>query len=106
MNKAPVVVKIAGRARRANVEGETVWREEEIYIPSYRAVFRTLETYDHFVYYQGKRFGSTTMCTCGATAGIYNPDVYLVRFQSVNKGQVVACNSLMQDGVHADGSRG
>ena len=46
---------------------------------------------------------STIFCTCGSPAGVFEYAAYR-RFQDENIGSVVACISLMQYGVHADGS--
>ncbi len=99
------VIHVHGRARKAYVEGETIYREESIFVPSERAWFPTVDTNDHFVYRQEKRRGSSLMCTCGSIAGIYLPDVYM-RFQSVYRGRMICCNALMQNRKHADGTIG
>lgn len=103
MNKAPVVIRVAGRAKRANVDGETVERQNEIYLPSHKQWFAQLDTYDHFCYRQTHKFGPTMMCTCGSDAAVFNFEAYS-KFQSTYVGEVIACVSLMQFGHHADGS--
>ena len=104
MPSAPVVIKIAGRAKRANLQGETFEREEEIYVPSYRQWFKQLDTYSHFCYYlKNNRLGATMQCSCGSDAAIFHYDAYS-RFRSTYMGDVIACTSLMQFGRHADGS--
>lgn len=96
------VIRIYGKAKVATVDGETIERQNEIYVPSYHQWFRTVEEDPtHFIYYK-KRYGSTIMCTCGAAGGIYNYDVYK-RFASVNRGQILACTHYMENGKHADG---
>lgn len=103
MSDAPKVIRVYGKARVAYVRGERVERESEIFIPSYRQWFRTIEEDPtHFSYYNKRQMGSTMMCTCGSTAGIYNPDVYM-RFTSVNRGQIIACTHYMEHGKHSDG---
>ena len=100
---APKVIRIYGKARVAYVNGERVDRPSEIYIPSYHQWFRTIEEDPtHFTYYNRRNPGSTMMCTCGSTAGIYRFDVYR-RFTSVNRGEVIACTHYMERGKHADG---
>lgn len=101
----PVVVKVAGKARRANVDGETVLREELIYVPSERSWVRQLDTYDHFCYYNKRKLGATMLCSCGSQANIYGYEAYR-QFQSVNMGRVIACMSLVENKHHADGSIG
>lgn len=103
MRQAPKVIKVYGRAKVAYLEGERIDREDLIFVPSERGWFPTIDTDNHFVYRQGKRLGSSLMCTCGSSAGIYLPDVYM-RFTSVNKGRMVCCNSFMQTNRHGDGS--
>lgn len=101
--ETPKVIRIYGKARVAYVFGEKVERQNEIYVPSYRTWYRTVEEDPtHFSYYNKKRVGSTMMCTCGSPSAIYNPDVYM-RFTSVNRGQIVACIHYMEHGKHADG---
>ncbi len=97
------VIKVYGRAKVAHLDGERIEREDRIFVPSERDWFYTIDTDNHFVYRQTKKPGSSLLCTCGATAGIYLPDVY-TRFTSINKGRVICCNSMMQTGLHGDGS--
>lgn len=100
---APKVIRIYNKARIAYVDGETIERQNEIFIPSYRQWYRTIEEDPtHFSYYRRSGLGSTMMCTCGSPAAIYNYDVY-GRFTSVNRGQVIACIHYMEHGRHADG---
>ena len=103
MTKAPVVIKVAGQARRANMDGLTIERKDEIFVPSYRQWFSQLDTHNHFCFRQEHRMGATLLCSCGSDAGIYNYPAYS-KFQSTYVGEVVACTSLMQYGRHADGS--
>lgn len=103
--EAPKVIKIYGRAKHANLRGETIDREEIIYVPTERSWFRILDTQDHFCYRQSRFQGATLMCSCGSIANIYNYEAY-ARFQSTNMGRVIACMSLVENGFHADGSKG
>lgn len=103
MNKNIQVVKVAGRARRANLDGETIERTELIFVPTERGWFRTLDTHDHFCYYNRHKFGATLMCSCGSIAGIYNYEAYR-QFQSENMGRIICCVSLVENRKHADGS--
>ncbi len=102
---APVVVRIAGRAKRANINGYTIYREEVVYVPAEHAAFRIIDTQDHFCYRQDKFLGPQLMCSCGSIAGIYGWEAYQ-QFQSVNKGRIICCTSLVETGRHADGSNG
>jgi hypothetical protein len=100
---APKVIKVYGRAKRANLNGATIEREEQIWIPSERGWFRTLDSYNHFVYRQNFYYGATLVCTCGGIANVYNFEAYR-KFQSTNMGRIVCCASLVETGHHADGS--
>ena len=102
---APLVIKVAGKARRANLNGQTIFRSEVIYVPSEHAAFRIIDTWDHFCYRQNQFLGPTLMCTCGSTAGIYNFDAYM-QFQSTNMGRIICCQSLVENRHHADGTTG
>jgi hypothetical protein len=102
---APKVIRVYGKAKRANFQGETIEREEVIFVPSERGWFRTIETYDHFVYRRTRgTVGSTLMCSCGSPAAIFGFEAY-GQFQSTNMGRIICCISHMNNGVHADGSR-
>jgi hypothetical protein len=98
------VIRIYGKAKVAHVDGETIERQDEIFVPSYRTWYRTVEEDPTHFSYRTKegKMGSTLMCTCGSIAAIYNPDVYM-RFTSVNRGQIIACRHYMENGHHADG---
>lgn len=103
---APKVIKVYGKARRANLEGQVIEREDVIFVPTERGWFRTIDTFDHFVFRRtAGAVGSTLMCTCGSIAGIFGFEAY-GRFQSTNMGRIICCVSHMQAGLHADGSRG
>jgi hypothetical protein len=102
---SPKVIRVYGKARIAYDNGERIERQEEIFVPSERGWFYTVDTFDHFVYRQERHTGSSLMCSCGSSGGIYNYDVYS-RFTSINRGRLICCNALMQTGRHADGSSG
>lgn len=102
----PKVIKVYGRAKHANFQGQTIEREDIIYVPSERGWFRTIDTFDHFVYRRTKgTVGSTLMCTCGGIAGIFGFEAYR-QFQSTNMGRIVCCVTHMNTRHHADGSTG
>lgn len=103
MNKNIKVIKVLGRAKRANLDGLTIEREDEIFVPSYHQWFETLNTYDHFCFRQKHKMGATLLCSCGSDAAIFNYEAYR-RFDSTYRGQIIACTSLIQYGKHADGS--
>ena len=104
--EAAKVIRVYGKAKKANFQGETIYREDEIYVPSEHGRFRTIDTFDHFVYRRTKgTVGSTLMCTCGSPAAIYGFEAY-GQFQSINMGRIICCMSLMNNKQHADGSTG
>lgn len=102
---APKVIRVYGKARRANFEGQTIEREDIIFVPSERGWFKTIETYDHFVYRRTRgTTGSTLMCSCGSIAGIFGWEAYR-QFGLPNMGRIICCVTHMQTGFHADGSK-
>lgn len=101
---APKVIRVYGKAKIANFQGERIERDDLIFVPTERGWFRTIDTYDHFVYRRKKgTVGSTLMCTCGSPAAIFGFEAY-GQFQSTNMGRIVCCISHMNTGLHADGS--
>ena len=100
---SPRVIHVHGRAKVAYLQGERIEREEQIFVKSEGGWFQTIDTDNHFVYRQTKRFGSSLMCTCGGSAGIFQYDAYR-QFSSVNRGRLVACITHMNTKRHADGS--
>lgn len=97
------IVKVAGKARVAHLDGKTIYREERVFVRSDNAVYPTVDTYAHFVYKQDWKLGSTLMCTCGSPAAVFRYDAY-GKYYSTNMGGLVCCVAHMQQGVHADGS--
>jgi hypothetical protein len=98
------VIHVHGRAKIAYLDGERIEREDKIFVRSENSWFPTVDSDNHFVYRQTKRLGSSLMCTCGSSAGIYLYDAYM-RFTSINKGRMICCNSFIQNnGKHGDGS--
>lgn len=96
------VVKILGKAYRANVDGEMIYRQEDTFIPSEKGWFRQMETENHFCYRRKRgTTGSTLMCTCGGIAGVFNYDAYQ-KFYDKPRGRLLCCVTLMQTGKHAD----
>lgn len=101
---APRVIHIHGRAKVAYVDGKRVDREDAVFVKSERGWFPAIDSDNHFVYRQDWKLGSSLMCTCGSSAGIYLYDAYM-RFTSINKGRMICCNSFIQnEGRHGDGS--
>lgn len=99
------IIKIAGRAKRANLAGETIYRQDVIFVESERAWFRIIDTQEHFCYRQSRFLGPMLMCTCGSVANIYGFEAYS-QFQSVNMGRIICCQSLIDNRRHADGTVG
>jgi hypothetical protein len=103
---SPKVIRVYGKAKVANLQGETIEREDVIFVPSERGHFRTIDTQDHFVYRRKHgTVGSTLMCTCGSIAGIFGFEAYS-QFQSTNMGRLICCVTHMNTGRHADGATG
>lgn len=97
------IIKVRGRPKRANFEGETIDKPELIFVPSERGWFRTIDYDNHFVYRQTRHIGSTLMCTCGGVAGVFGYEAY-ARYFSTNMGRIVCCVSQINSGHHTDGS--
>ena len=88
------------------VTGQYVQREQTIYLSSHHRAYPVLNSSMHFVFKdpsEHERHGSTLVCTCGASAAVFDYSAYRY-FQSKNIGEAVACINLIQDHVHADGS--
>jgi len=100
---APKVIRVYGTAKVAHLDGERIEREDIIFVDSEKAWFYTIDTDNHFVFRQGRRRGSTLMCTCGGSAGIFMYDAYM-KYSSTNRGRIIACITHMNTGLHADGS--
>lgn len=97
------VIRVYGRAKVAHLDGERIDRQDVIFVPSEKNWFQTIDTDNHFVYRQGKKIGSSLLCTCGSNAGIFAYDAYM-KYDSTNKGRLIACISHMNSGKHGDGS--
>lgn len=97
------VIRVYGTAKIARLDGERIERQDMIFVKSEGGWFYTIDTDNHFVYRQTKKFGSSLMCTCGGMAGIFNYDAY-EKYSSTNRGRIIACVTHMQTRRHADGS--
>lgn len=95
------IIKHYGRPMEAVVNGDTVRREDRIFLRSHRAWYETMPYDNHFIY-ETNNFGSSVMCTCGATAVVVNYEVYKDLYS--NHGAMLVCSFHMQTGKHADGS--
>lgn len=99
----PSVVRNVGTAKRAkNIDGEEVERQDMILLSSHQQMYSCLNTDTHFIY-KSRRIGSTTLCTCGS-ACVVVPFSSYKQFSSYIGNEVLACQSLIQRGIHADGS--
>lgn len=98
------VIRIAGRAKIAHLDGKTIYRDDVIFVKSDNAVYPAVDTYMHFVYRQDWKPGSHLMCTCGSPAGVFRYEAY-GKYYSVNMGGMVCCVQHINTGQHADGSR-
>jgi hypothetical protein len=89
------------------LSGHHVRREEAIFLASHERAYKCLPTGMHFCFKDpaaATRRGSTIMCTCGASAGVFGHEAYK-RWTSVWYGsEVIACTEFIQQGKHADGS--
>lgn len=104
MSRAPKVIHQYGRPMKARtLNGDIIERQDKIYVPSYRAVFPTLEYDNHFVYYDPHHIGSTLMCTCGSPAAAFGYEAYS-RYCSYMGEKVIGCVEHLQHERHADGS--
>ena len=103
--EAPKVIRVYGKARRANFQGDTIEREDVIFVRQ-EGWLRAIDTQDHFVYRRRKgTVGSVLMCTWGSAAGVFGFEAYR-QFQSTNMGRMVCCVTHMNTGKHADGATG
>jgi len=86
------------------LNGNHVYREQNIYLPSHRAVLPVLQTSMHFCFRDASNpRGSTLFCTCGAAGVVVGFDAYK-KYQSYIGHEVIACHSFIMYGVHSDGS--
>lgn len=97
------IIRVAGRAHVAHLDGKTIYRPETILVKSDNAVYRTIDTYMHFVYRQNWKLGPMLMCTCGSAAGVFDYNAY-GKYYSRNQGKLVCCIAHMENGMHADGT--
>jgi len=86
------------------LSGHHVHREERMFIPTHSQWFPILQTSMHFCYRDPTvPRGSTLMCTCGSSAGIFGYEAYK-KYNSYVGNEVVACTEFIQQGHHSDGS--
>jgi hypothetical protein len=102
---AHIVRNVGDPKNTVTVDGIPVHREDMIFLSSHNRWYRVLPTSMHFCYKDPthRESGSTILCTCGAPASVYGHEGYK-RFSSFMGTEVIACNNLIQYGVHADGS--
>lgn len=100
----PNIVRNLGDLKRAkNVDGETVERQDYIFLPSYGYDVPCLNTDNHFVY-KSKRLGASTLCTCGSPATMIGYEGYKKYVSRPLGLEVLMCHHFFQFGVHNDGS--
>jgi len=86
------------------LSGHQVVRQQAIYLKSHERAYQVLPTSMHFVYHDPTvPRGSTLLCTCGASAGIFGYEGYK-RWSSFIATEIIACSEFIQQGKHADGS--
>lgn len=99
----PHVVRNIGDLKRArNVDGETVYRQESIFLRTYGYNVPCLNTDNHFIF-KSKRLGMSTLCTCGSPATLVGYHAYR-KYSSYIGNEVLCCHFFFQSGRHADGS--
>ena len=102
----PNVIKHWNDPKHAiTLSGHNVERQDAIYLKSHEAAYPCLPTSMHFCYKDPTVVrGSTILCTCGSSAGVFGREAYR-RWTSVNYGnEVIACTEFIQRGRHGDGS--
>lgn len=86
------------------LSGHEVRREAAIFLKSHERAYQVLPTAMHFVYRDPSVVrGSTLLCTCGASAGVFGYEAYK-RWSSFIATEVISCYHFLQYGVHADNS--
>ena len=86
------------------LSGHQVVRQQAIYLKSHERAYQVLPTSMHFVYHDPTvPRGSTLLCTCGSSAGIFGYEGYK-RWSSFIATEIIACSEFIQQGRHADGS--
>lgn len=84
--------------------GRDVYREKEIYLPSYHSNLPVLQTSMHFCFRDASQpRGSTLFCTCGSPAIVVGYEGYKM-YQSFIGNEVISCLHFIQYGRHSDGS--
>jgi len=99
---ANVVRSVGTRRRSTNLQGQEVERVESVYLSTHHQWYPCLNTDTHFMY-KSKSIGSSTLCTCGSPAVCVSYGQYK-RYASFMGMEVMACQSLIQNGVHFDRS--
>ena len=100
--EAAKVIKHYGRPMEAlDHAGRKIERKDKIFLRSHRMWYYTMDMDNHFIY-ESRDYGSSVMCTCGATAVVVNYEVY--KEYSSNKGPMLVCSFYMEHRKHADGS--
>jgi hypothetical protein len=86
------------------LSGHRVIRQEALYLKSHERAYQVLQTSLHFVYHDPTVLrGSTLLCTCGASAGVFGFEAYK-RWSSFIATEIIACTHFIQYGIHADRS--
>lgn len=99
----PHVVRNLGDLKHArNVDGQMVYRQDEIFLQSYGYPVRCLNTDNHFVF-KSHRLGAGTVCTCGSPAVTLGYHAYY-KYSSYIGNEVLCCHYFFETGRHADGS--
>lgn len=103
----PKIVRNVGELNMVEVEGEKIYRQENIFIgdpndPDAIGLVKCQPTDNHFVYRYAKRLGWTTFCTCGSPAVVVGYDAY--KKLGSNDGAMLVCMHLLYNKKHQDNS--
>ena len=90
--------------KAVTLNGDTVERQTQIFLPSWRQWIPVLQTSMHFCFRDPSvPAGTTLFCTCGSPGIVCGYEAYR-NHASFMGMEVISCHNFIQYGVHADGS--